>query len=70
MAEYQFLPRKDLQRLLEVLRAAGFRCVGPQMRDGAVMYDTIEDAARLPRGVHDEQALLFGRLPLREGNPA
>ena len=66
MAEYQFLPRKDLQRLLEVLRAAGFRCVGPQMRDGAVMYDTIEDAARLPRGVHDEQAP--GRYLLHAGD--
>ncbi len=56
MAEYQFLPRKDLQRLLDVLATAGFRCVGPQMRDGAIVYDTLAAATALPAGVRDEQA--------------
>ena len=45
----------DLQRLLASLQQAGFRTVGPQVRDGAVIYADLPDASALPTGVLDEQ---------------
>jgi len=51
-----FLPRTALARLLDVLTQAGYRCVGPQVRDGAIVYDTLRDVQDLPHGVHDRQA--------------
>ena len=51
-----FLPRDGLQLLLVALRAAGMRCVGPQVRDGAIVYDTLTDVEQLPASVRDLQA--------------
>lgn len=51
-----FLPRGRLQELMDALHGAGYRCVGPQVRDGAVVYDTLMRAADLPQGVSDHQA--------------
>ena len=51
-----FLPRTALTSLLDVLTQAGYRCIGPQQRDGAIVYDTLRDVQDLPRGVHDRQA--------------
>lgn len=51
-----FLPRVKLQALLEVLQAQGYRCVGPQVRDGAIVYDSLVDVNSLPRGVRDLQS--------------
>lgn len=62
MAEYQFLPRQELQRLFDRLRTAGFHCIAPQVRDGAIVYDTLADAAALPQGLHDRQAAGSYRL--------
>jgi ferredoxin len=50
-----FLPRERLQDLIDALVARGLRCVGPQMRDGAVVYAPLDSAAQLPAGIHDEQ---------------
>ena len=52
----EFLPRTALTQLLAVLTQAGYRCVGPQVRDGAIVYDNLRDVQDLPRGVHDRQA--------------
>jgi ferredoxin len=51
-----FLPRAALQTLIDVLQEAGYRCIGPQVRDGAIVYDDIESVAQLPRGVRQQQA--------------
>jgi ferredoxin len=51
-----FLPRARFQALLDALRAAGYRCVGPQARDGVIVYDVLDQAEALPRGVRDDQA--------------
>jgi sulfhydrogenase subunit beta (sulfur reductase) len=51
-----FLPRTALTQLLEVLVQAGYRCLGPQLRDGAIVYDTLRSVQDLPRGVRDLQA--------------
>jgi len=64
----RFLPRSALNALVNRLQQEGYRVVGPQQRNGAIVYDTIHDAAILPRGIADDQAP--GRYRLREGDPA
>jgi len=51
-----FLPRTDLQSLIDALRGAGYRCIGPQVRDSAIVYDTLEEVDALPWGITDQQA--------------
>jgi ferredoxin len=45
-----------MQRLIDALRADGMRCVGPQVRNDAIVYDTLTSWADLPTGVSDVQA--------------
>ncbi len=52
----QFLPRSALQSLIDVLAARGYRVIGPQVRDGAIMYADLAQAADLPQGWRDAQA--------------
>ncbi len=49
------LPTSALQRLIILLQAKGYRVVGPTVRDGAVVWDTIRQVADLPIGWRDEQ---------------
>ena len=49
------LPLADLQRLLDVLDAKGYRMVGPVVRDGAVVWETIRGMSDLPIGWRDHQ---------------
>ncbi len=51
-----YLPRARFQAFLETLQQAGYRCVGPQLRDGAIAYDTLRRVDDLPRGIRDLQA--------------
>lgn len=60
------LPGDEFVRLLEVLREDGHRVIGPTVRDGAIVYDEIEGAHDLPRGIGDEQAPARYRLRQRE----
>jgi len=53
--EAGFLPRAGFQKLLDALQQAGYRCVGPRERDGAILYETLGDVRELPQGVHDRQ---------------
>lgn len=55
MAEPGFLPRPRFQHLLAALAAAGYHCLGPKVRDGAIVYEELDSADDLPRGVHDLQ---------------
>jgi sulfhydrogenase subunit beta (sulfur reductase) len=50
-----FLPRGQLQLLLDALERAGFRCVGPRLKDGAVIYDALAGTSDLPAGLRDAQ---------------
>jgi sulfhydrogenase subunit beta (sulfur reductase) len=50
------LPKADFQRLLDALGAKGYRVVGPVVRDGSVMWETVERTADLPIGWRDQQA--------------
>ena len=46
----------QLQQLLEKLQQDGYACVGPQVRDGAIIFDLITSVEQLPCGISDEQA--------------
>ena len=53
---HRFLERAALDRLFAVLKDAGYRCVGPRLRDGAIVFDTLDSPDQLPWGWRDEQA--------------
>jgi ferredoxin len=53
--EAGFLPRAGFQALLDALHRADYRCVGPQVRNGAIVYDTLDQAGALPQGFRDRQ---------------
>ncbi|MBX3308281.1 MAG: hypothetical protein KF751_19720, partial [Nitrospira sp.] len=53
--EIGVLPRGDFQRFLDTLSSKGYRIVGPTVRDGSVMWETIQAVSDLPIGWHDHQ---------------
>jgi ferredoxin len=60
------LQQQDLQTLFAVLQQAGYELVGPTIRDGAIVYDTLSSLEDLPIGWTDEQAGGTYRLKRRE----
>lgn len=44
------IDRAGLDRLIDVLRDNGYRVIGPQARDGAIVLDELESGAQLPAG--------------------
>jgi hypothetical protein len=62
-----FLPRQDLDRLLDALRADGRTVVGPTVRDGAVVYDEIASRDVLPIGWRSDAAPGTYRLTHEDG---
>lgn len=66
MTEPAFLARADLQHVVDVLRADGYRCIGPQVRDGAIVYDDLSSVDVLPRA-RDRQAPGSYRLETQVG---
>ena len=55
------------QPLVAALRQAGFRIVGPQASDGAIVYEELDSSQSLPRGLTDEQS--GGHYRLKNGDP-
>jgi sulfhydrogenase subunit beta (sulfur reductase) len=51
----QFIPRASLQTLIDVLAARGYRVVGPQVSDGAIVYADLQRVEQLPKGIHSRQ---------------
>ncbi len=51
-----YLPRNQLQLLLDALRAAGYQCIGPRVSEGTVVYGPLSHMAELPQGTGDEQS--------------
>ena len=49
------LPLAGFQRLLDILHAKGYRIVGPAVRDGAVVWESIRRVSDLPVGWRDQQ---------------
>jgi sulfhydrogenase subunit beta (sulfur reductase) len=52
----RFLSREKLQSLLDTISAQGYECIGPQLRDGAIVYDKLQGVAQLPKGIEAAQA--------------
>jgi ferredoxin len=50
-----FLARDQLDCLLDALRSAGYRCVGPVVQDGAIQFRDWPDNGVLPAGWQDTQ---------------
>lgn len=61
-----WLAHEQLQDLIDGLRAAGYQCIGPQLRDGAIVYEQLDSATQLPRGVRDRQGPGEYRLELTD----
>lgn len=59
------LPREELQVLLALLQRSGYLVVGPVVREGAIVYDRIDDIHDLPRGWTDRQEAGTYRLEPR-----
>ncbi|MGC9457546.1 MAG: 4Fe-4S dicluster domain-containing protein [Halothiobacillaceae bacterium] len=51
-----FLPRHQLEALFDALRTQGYDCVGPRVRDGAIVYEPLEGAGDLPTGWRQTQS--------------
>lgn len=56
---------EGLDALVLALAAAGYRVLGPTLRDGAIVYDDIEGVVDLPAGVTDRQEAGRYRLEQR-----
>jgi sulfhydrogenase subunit beta (sulfur reductase) len=63
--EARVLGPEGLERLVEALIEAGYRVVGPTVRDGAIVLDEISSAAELPHGWTAEQDAATYRLERR-----
>src|SRR6185436_5522070 len=48
-------PGDCVQSLLNALQKRGFTCIGPAVRDGAVVYQEIHSETDLPIGYTEEQ---------------
>ena len=59
-----FLPRAELQRLIDALRREYRKVVGPTLRDGAIVFDEVDKVSQLPIGIREQQAP--GRYRLQE----
>lgn len=53
--QYYFLPHVKINALLELLRHQGFTCIGPQIKQDAIVYEELHDSEQLPWGVRDYQ---------------
>lgn len=51
-----FLPHNELQSLLDGLQGAGYRCIGPTIRDEAIVFDDLSSVSALPQGITETQA--------------
>ena len=59
------LARADIDGLIAALKSEGYSVIGPSVRNGAVVYAEIDDAADLPAGWTDRQEAGSYRLERR-----
>ena len=58
--------REVLQKLILELEGSGYQVMGPTVRDGAIIYDTVNTISGLPEGWTDEQEGGTYRLKKRQ----
>ncbi len=58
--------QEQLQTLFAALQKRGYQLVGPTIRDGAIIYDELNNTADLPIGWTDEQSAGHYRLSRRK----
>ena len=56
------LPKAGLEKLLANLLKMGYRVLGPQIQDGAIVYKPLNNIAELPKGYISEQDAAYYRL--------
>jgi formate hydrogenlyase subunit 6/NADH:ubiquinone oxidoreductase subunit I len=64
-ATVQIITCESLQALIDALRKHDYQVLGPTVRDGAIVYDTIAHVADLPAGWKDHQEAGRYRLERR-----
>ena len=64
--EIHFLARARLQSLIDAVMSSGYRVIGPQVKDGTIIFDQMNDVSQLPMGVSDKQ--LPGAYKIRSNN--
>lgn len=62
------LPAGDFQQLLDALIRHGYQVIGPILKDGAIIYDTLTSVSQLPAGWSDEQQPGHYALKKQAGN--
>lgn len=60
------MDRSGLDALMQALREAGYKVMGPVLRDQAVVYDEVQSVADLPEGWTDQQEGGIYRLKRRD----
>jgi len=66
ISQSAFLVRPALAQLFKLLKQQGYRLHGPQLRDGAIVYDQLNSVEQLPQGWQDEQQP--GRYRLKQND--
>ena len=56
MSYHGLLPRTEFDSLLTALRSMGAECIGPTVRDHAIVYAPLGSSSELPVGAQDQQA--------------
>ncbi len=54
--EMHYFARTQLQQLINSLVTHGYECIGPQIRDGAIVFEPLNTVAQLPEGIQDQQS--------------
>src|SRR3990167_11334443 len=52
---HYFLSHKKINDLLKTLSEMGYTCIGPQVQNGAIVFEELHDAKQLPWGIRDSQ---------------
>ena len=65
VGETVLLRRKDFANLLSALTGAGYKVVGPTVREDAIVYDEIGNVAQMPIGLTEVQEAGTYRLRQR-----
>lgn len=53
--ESYFLPHAEINNVLAYLQQKGYCCLGPQVKDEAVIYAPLQESQQLPWGIRDHQ---------------